>query len=316
MAYSLRYLCDATLGLLDESDISNSSWKDASGGWGTFEVACNAAEQYVGQWLETHGAKANTLVKSPAFTWPANTDTLKWDVLSNRDGIVCGYGGFNKIHKIYDVTTPNIVLYIEIEDIDKEDLNNPGWLFSTTRLGIPRWSACQPVAILNGDSISIYPRMQVARQIEFLFSPAYGVMRSGINDITVNAGGTGYTAPIITIVGNGSGATASATVDGSGTITKITRLDKGSGYSSATVVITDSGGTNAAATANLFPVALTPDCAVAIAVRAAILLLTVKGRDTAQMEQRFQEEILALMKQLHRGRAATVFRGRPRYRGA
>lgn len=76
---------------------------------------------------------------------------------------------------------------------------------------------------------------------------------SEISDVTVSNGGTGYSAsPTVTIsdtYGLGSGATASAVVDGTGVITSITVLTKGSGYIEPVVTITDSTGTGAAATA-------------------------------------------------------------------
>ena len=74
-----------------------------------------------------------------------------------------------------------------------------------------------------------------------------------IANITVDNGGTGYTAPVVTITDvyfTGSGATASATVVG-GTITNITVLTAGTGYTAPVVIIQDSTGINAAATPNL-----------------------------------------------------------------
>lgn len=75
--------------------------------------------------------------------------------------------------------------------------------------------------------------------------------RGGVGTITVDAGGTGYTAPTVTIVdlyGVGSGATASATV-ASGIITAIDITAAGSGYYAPIVQIDDATGTGAAASA-------------------------------------------------------------------
>lgn len=78
-------------------------------------------------------------------------------------------------------------------------------------------------------------------------------MMDGIADITVIAGGTGYTsAPTVTITGGGgAGATATATVAG-GILTAIDLQDAGYGYSSPpTILIAGGGGSGAAASVSL-----------------------------------------------------------------
>jgi FtsP/CotA-like multicopper oxidase with cupredoxin domain len=85
------------------------------------------------------------------------------------------------------------------------------------------------------------------------FSP---LPKGSILSVTVDAGGSGYTAPTVAILdvyGTGSGATATATVDGTGAITGITVTNAGSGYSAPIVEITDTNGVDAAATALLDP---------------------------------------------------------------
>ena len=72
---------------------------------------------------------------------------------------------------------------------------------------------------------------------------------------TVDSGGSGYTAPVVTIddvYGTGSGATASATV-ANGVITAIVVVTPGTGYSAPLVTITDATGGGAAATASIGP---------------------------------------------------------------
>ena len=69
--------------------------------------------------------------------------------------------------------------------------------------------------------------------------------------LTLVVGGTGYTAPLVTITdvyGTGSGATAHAVVTG-GAITSLIRDNAGTGYTAPVVTITDPTGTGAVATA-------------------------------------------------------------------
>ena len=73
-----------------------------------------------------------------------------------------------------------------------------------------------------------------------------------ITTITIKNAGAGYTAPLVAILGQGSGATATAT-QAAGVITGITVSAGGDGYfpQSTNVVITDPTGTGAQAVANI-----------------------------------------------------------------
>lgn len=77
----------------------------------------------------------------------------------------------------------------------------------------------------------------------------------GINNVIMVSGGTGYvTEPDVTITGDGTGATAVATIDvGSGEVTAITITDPGTGYTFATVGISGGSGASATATAIITP---------------------------------------------------------------
>ena len=71
-----------------------------------------------------------------------------------------------------------------------------------------------------------------------------------VNSVNVTNGGSGYTGPSVAITGgNGTGATAVATVTG-GAVTAITLTNPGLGYTATpTVTISGGGGTGATATA-------------------------------------------------------------------
>jgi FtsP/CotA-like multicopper oxidase with cupredoxin domain len=85
---------------------------------------------------------------------------------------------------------------------------------------------------------------------------AYSPLPKGsIESITVDAPGSGYTSPVISVLdvyGTGSGAVATATLS-SGRITAITVVEPGSGYSAPIIDIQDTTGNGALATANLLP---------------------------------------------------------------
>ena len=76
---------------------------------------------------------------------------------------------------------------------------------------------------------------------------------AGIERIEVTAGGTGYTsAPTVAITGDGSGATATATVSG-GAVTAVTVTGKGTNYRVVDVTFSGGAGSDAAARAVLTP---------------------------------------------------------------
>jgi hypothetical protein len=74
-----------------------------------------------------------------------------------------------------------------------------------------------------------------------------------INNIIVTAGGTGYTgAPTVTITGDGTGATATATVSG-GAVTAINITSAGADYTYATISLSGGAGSGAAASVIISP---------------------------------------------------------------
>ena len=75
-----------------------------------------------------------------------------------------------------------------------------------------------------------------------------------IYNLKITTGGTGYTSiPTVTIVGDGSSATATATLTG-GVITGITMTNVGTGYTHATVALSTAGGSGGAVRPVIGPV--------------------------------------------------------------
>ena len=88
------------------------------------------------------------------------------------------------------------------------------------------------------------------RKVSGAGQPSFDV-NGEIDSITVSAGGSGYTSPpTVTINGDGTGATAAATVSG-GAVTAITVTTAGTGYTFADIVLTGGAGANAKADAVL-----------------------------------------------------------------
>ena len=80
------------------------------------------------------------------------------------------------------------------------------------------------------------------RKVSGTGQPAFDINGS-IDSISLDSGGTGYTtAPIVTIHGDGTGASASATISG-GVVDSITLDSPGFGYSFAYVAFTGGGAT-------------------------------------------------------------------------
>lgn len=71
-------------------------------------------------------------------------------------------------------------------------------------------------------------------------------INGAIYNFKVSSAGTGYTsAPVLEVEGDGTGCTATATVDASGNLTSVTVTAAGTGYTKATVKITGGAGSGA-----------------------------------------------------------------------
>lgn len=109
--------------------------------------------------------------------------------------------------------------------------------------------------ILSSPTVVYRNPLNLAQTIQGLSIEEVPSSTGGVESITVTNPGFGYQyAPLVTILGDGTGATAQAVVV-NGVIREIKVLTKGTGYTSAIVKITnlanDTTGTLAAATATL-----------------------------------------------------------------
>ena len=96
--------------------------------------------------------------------------------------------------------------------------------------------------------INVYDASGVVRSVFFEEVPE---ALTGIDSIAVKTTGQNYTsAPTVTIIGDGSGATATAKVVG-GRVTSIVVANAGTNYTRAAVIISGGGGTGASATSIL-----------------------------------------------------------------
>lgn len=93
-------------------------------------------------------------------------------------------------------------------------------------------------------------RFLPVRKVSGAGNPEFDV-NGELDSITVTAGGSGYTsAPTVVIEGDGTGATATATISGDA-VDSISITSAGRGYSFAFVQLSGGGGTGATATASL-----------------------------------------------------------------
>lgn len=157
-------------------------------------------------------------------------------------GNITGFGDFGK--QANDIPTTNLDS-VAVEKIS--GLPDNGDLGLTVNVD-PKSNAHKLLDSLAGTD--------ARRKFVIGYSDGVGIAPTaskGVASVSVGTPGTGYaTAPTIGFTGGGgTGATATATVDG-GAITAITVTNPGSGYTSApTVTITGGGGTGGAATATL-----------------------------------------------------------------
>jgi hypothetical protein len=96
----------------------------------------------------------------------------------------------------------------------------------------------------------------LALTVDGIYVEEVPVSAGGVESISILNAGFGYqTAPTVTIIGDGTGATATATINANGTLKSINVVNKGNNYTSAIVTISpaeyDTTGQLGAAVASL-----------------------------------------------------------------
>lgn len=102
--------------------------------------------------------------------------------------------------------------------------------------------------LVSRPTVSVYDSSNILRDV--YFEEIQGSF-TGVDSVSMITPGSGYSdSPVVTINGDGTGASATATVV-NGQITNISITNRGANYTVATVSITDTTGSGATAKANL-----------------------------------------------------------------
>jgi len=109
------------------------------------------------------------------------------------------------------------------------------------------WTSVWPACYIYSGGATIDSQANNITVAQPLLQPA----GSGVTSVTGGTG-SGYLAPpVVSITGDGTGATAIAQIDGSGNITNILVSNPGVNYTTATVTLVGGGGTGSGWTANI-----------------------------------------------------------------
>lgn len=184
-----------------------------------------------------------TAPKADATAFPLNTPVLiagsKAEAAKLYSEAGADYGTLPlAIDKMLDqIGAVIVVVRVEASETEATELAN---IIGGVNAGTGAYTGVS--AFLGAESaVGVTPRVLVA--------PGYTGDRldGGVLSTTITAPGADYTAATVAITGDGTGATATATVT-AGAVTAITITNPGSGYTSATVAISGDG-TGATATA-------------------------------------------------------------------
>lgn len=199
------------------------------------------------------------LFATPRYQWVSGTTYVEYDdrdpeistkqyyVISDNNNVyLClKSGGIStKNPDIEGVTTSGVI------DYTGDDGYIWKYLFTVSTEDSNKFltSAFIPVRYIESD-----PGVGADSALLNQFDVQENAIDGAIYNIKVTQGGTGYTStPSVTISGDGTGATATATVSG-GIVTGITVTNPGSGYNAAKITITGGNGSGATAYAVMGP---------------------------------------------------------------
>ncbi len=200
------------------------------------------------------GATGDIIFATPRHLWVSGVGYAEYD---DRDGNIEG--------EQYYVITDNNNVFICLKSSGTSTTNpdlagiNTSGIIDNSDLDGYIWKYLYTVPVDTGSKFlteSFIPVQYLATQPDPGSDTAllnqYAVQQNAIpgeihNIKIVGSGGTGYTtAPIITINGDGTGASAEAEINEAGALVNIKVLNPGAGYNKATITITGGSGSGAA----------------------------------------------------------------------
>jgi hypothetical protein len=158
-----------------------------------------------------------------------------------------GVGGLINISENIPQNQPQIDLIIEASVITALRILDPGYGYTDAQLVVetgPSDTGSGANITLNLSSGDLNTQQA---NVELLATPG------ALSWINIDNAGSGYTNPVVTITGDGTGAEATASLNANGEIESILITNYGSGYSYANVEVTGGAGTSAVLRAIMSP---------------------------------------------------------------
>lgn len=136
------------------------------------EAIKEAAQSIIGE-ITTKGAAEALLETSSTYTWPASTTTVAWSTintaLSSDNFTLPGA----ELRRIKDITVTDQPIFIRILPANREDQYNRLGVFYVPRQATFDRRFGDSVAMLSGDSLSLYGKCSTTRSLQFEFVPYY-----------------------------------------------------------------------------------------------------------------------------------------------
>jgi len=326
---TLEELRDATLGMLGESEISNSEWRftDAAP-YKTIDMLINNAEISLGHELLLKGCRSELILRSNGNIYSADSEYLSWAAI---EWATCGYSGTvpsdyqpqlaSKVIRIIDATNPNCKFTIPMVHASQEEALNPSGPLNFNRYGLNAAAGTGPIAILYQDYLKILPKAGQARTLDIEYVDQFGQIGK-LRFATVTNGGSSYeTAPTVTVSGDGTGGAITASVTAGGVVQSLSPSNPGRGYTTATLGISGGGGADASGSVTIGASVLPSESTMVHSTWSAMLALVQKQRDASGLrvqlygDGRDIGDIQRLVQLLHNGRAGVIANNRPLYQG-